>query len=236
MNTTRKYWLDTMLKIVSPVIEALSEDKLKKTMPIESQYEKEFYSNYAYLECFGRVVNGMAGWIGCKNLKGEEENLRKHYAELLRKCLNVALNPDSDDFMDFTPSPSLQPIVDAAMLAQGILRAPDELWHPLDDVTKKRLVESMKKTRAYLPHKNNWVLFSAMIECMIFYAGEQDWDRMRIDYAFDKLMDWFLRKYPQYTYFCYSSAFFTSLRMVVCMGIQISDCNLSYCSFCGCYC
>lgn len=191
MNTTRKYWLDTMLKIVSPVITALSEDKLKKTLIIESMYEESFYSHYAYLECFGRVINGISAWLGCKDLNGEEEELRKHYAELARRCIKNAVNPESNDFMDFTPSPSLQPIVDAAMLAQGILRAPDELWHPLDEVTKKRLIESLKKTRAFLPHKNNWVLFSAMIECMIFYSGEPDWDRVRIDYALDKLMEWY---------------------------------------------
>lgn len=63
MNTTRKYWLDTMLKIASPVIIALSEDKLKETMIIESVYSKEEYSQYAYLECFGRVAVGIAPWL-----------------------------------------------------------------------------------------------------------------------------------------------------------------------------
>ena len=39
MMNTRKYWLDTMLKIASPVIEALAEGRLAKDMPIDRAYE-----------------------------------------------------------------------------------------------------------------------------------------------------------------------------------------------------
>ena len=88
MNNTRKYWLDTMLKIADPVIVALSEDRLKKSMIIESVYSKDEYSQYAYLECFGRVVVGIAPWLSCKNLKGEEEKLRQHF--LLRLTDGIA--------------------------------------------------------------------------------------------------------------------------------------------------
>ncbi len=36
MTETRKYWLDSMLKIVTPLLKALSEDCLKEEMPVES--------------------------------------------------------------------------------------------------------------------------------------------------------------------------------------------------------
>ena len=109
----------------------------------------------------------------------------------MRKCIRVAVDPASDDYMDFTPYPNRQPIVDAAFLAQGILRAPNELWHPLDKTTKENLLNSMRQTRVQKPHKNNWLLFSAMIESFLHYAGAEDWDSMRIDYALDKHMEWY---------------------------------------------
>ena len=34
----RRYWLDTMLKIADPVLLALSQNKLKKTMLVECGY------------------------------------------------------------------------------------------------------------------------------------------------------------------------------------------------------
>lgn len=191
MNETRKYWLDTMLKIVTPVLEALSEDRLKQDMPIESVKLKEEYEKFVYLEVFGRVLVGISPWLGCKNLTGEEEELRSRFAELARKCITVAVNPDSHDCFNFAPRPNAQPIVDAAFLAQGILRAPYELWEPLDDITKKRLLDCMRKTRQVKPGKNNWLLFGAMIETLLYYAGTDDWDSMRIDYALTKHMDWY---------------------------------------------
>ena len=36
MNETRKYWLDTMLKICGPVIDALAERRLRRDMPVET--------------------------------------------------------------------------------------------------------------------------------------------------------------------------------------------------------
>ena len=190
MDQTRKYWLDTMLKISTPVLVALSEDRLKSDMPIEMNKPKEVFTQWVYLEALGRVIVGIAPWLACEELDGEEENLRTCYAELTRKCISVAVNPASKDYMDFTPSPSAQPIVDAAFLAEGILRAPHVLWEPLDEQTKKRLIAEMKKTRSQKPYKNNWLLFSAMIEAFLYFAGE-DFDKMRIDYALDKHMEWY---------------------------------------------
>ena len=189
MNTTRKYWLDTMLKIVTPVLDALSRDCLRKEMPIESKSPRDDRENYTYLEAFGRVVVGMAPWLGCKSLTGEEEELRQKYAALVRKCIEVGVDPNANDKLNF--SYGFQPIVDAAFLAQGILRAPDELWEPLSDVTKERLLNAMRETRTRKPGQNNWLLFSAMIECLLHYAGAPDWDPMRIDYALLKHAEWY---------------------------------------------
>ena len=190
MDQTRKYWLDTMLKISTPVLSALSEDRLKSDMPIEMKRPKEVFKQWVYLETLGRVIVGISPWLACREFDGEEETLRSRYAALAQKCISVAVNPESKDYMDFTPHPSAQPIVDAAFLAEGILRAPHVLWEPLDELTKKRLISEMKKTRSQKPYKNNWLLFSAMIEAFLYYVGE-DFDKMRVDYALDKHMEWY---------------------------------------------
>lgn len=192
MTVTRQYWLDTLLKIVTPVLDSLSRECLRSEMPVYGKQPREAYQNCTYLEAFGRAMVGVAPWIGCKELKGEEEQLRRKYAELVRRCLAVCVDESSSDSMNFVPTPSQkQPIVDAAFLAQAILRAPHELWEPLPKVTKERLIHSMRATRVCKPGFNNWLLFSAMIECFLRYAGAPDWDPMRIDFALKQHKQWY---------------------------------------------
>ena len=57
-----------------------------------------------------------------------------------------------------------QPLVDAAFLAQGLLRAPRALARSLDAPTKRNLIAALESTRAISPGFNNWLLFSAMVE------------------------------------------------------------------------
>lgn len=189
MNATREYWLNTMLKIVTPLLEALSQDQLRVKMPIESKSTREDRENYTYLEGFGRVLVGMAPWLGAKGLTGKEEELREKYAVLVRRCLDVCVDPNANYKMNF--SYGTQHIVDAAFLAEGILRAPDELWQPLSDITKERLLNAMRETRTRKPWQNNWLLFAAMIECLLHHAKASEWDPMRIDYALMKHDEWY---------------------------------------------
>ncbi len=190
MENIRKYWVEVMLKITAPVIEALSEERLKKDMIVESHFPREQYTQWVYLEALGRVATGIAPWLACTGLEGEEESLRKKYFDLMCKALTNAVNPDSPDYIDFAPFPNQQTIVDAAFLAQGLLRAP-ALYEALDEVTKKRLVLEMKKIRQKKSPKNNWLLFAATVEAFLHMAGEEDWQNMRIDYAIEKHMNYY---------------------------------------------
>jgi len=190
MNDTRRYWLDTMLRIAGPVLRALAEDKLRKTMPIESKSPREDRANYTYLEAFGRTLTGLAPWLELEGLAGEEAELQAEYRELVRRGMHHAVTPGCRDCMNF--SFGHQPIVDAAFLAHAILRAPKQLWHALDETDRENLVARMKETRTRLPYRCNWLLFSAMIECFLRMAGEKDWDRMRVDYAVRQHFDWYL--------------------------------------------
>jgi len=186
---TRARWLKTMISICSPVLFALSKDQLREQMPVESISPKEDREQYTYLEAFGRIVTGMAPWIGSTGSSPEEEMLRKEYAELIRKGISISVDPDKKDRMNY--SVGYQPIVDAAFLAQGILRAPHELWDPLDDQTKARLLDAMRSTKTRKPYQSNWLLFSAIIECLLHHAGTSDWDPMRIDLALLKHEEWY---------------------------------------------
>ena len=189
MNT-RRYWLQTMLKIADPVLRALAEDRLTDTLPIESKSPREDRANYTYLEAFGRTMVGMAPWLELEGLTGEEAALQAEYRALARCCMHNAVTPGTRDCMNFADGH--QPIVDAAFLAHAILRAPTQLWHALDAADQQNLVARMKETRTRKPFHCNWLLFSAMIECFLKFAGEADWDMMRIDYAVRQHFDWYL--------------------------------------------
>jgi hypothetical protein len=102
--------------------------------------------------------------------------------------MKMAVDPDSPDFMNFTQNQ--QPLVDAAFLSHAILRAPNVLWQQLDAVTQKQVIDAMKSSRVITPGYNNWILFSAMVESFLLFAGEQA-DKMRVDLATRKMLEWY---------------------------------------------
>jgi len=177
----RSYWLGTMLKIAEPVLVHLAEGRLAGSMPHEGPAGRKIY---APLEAFGRTLAGIAPWLE----SGSEEALRARFADLARAGLDMATNPASPDRMNFGTGD--QPIVDAAFLAQGILRAPTELLEKLPDRVRRQVAQALKETRTRKPCFNNWLLFSAMIEAALRRMGE-DWDRMRIDYALKQHEQWY---------------------------------------------
>ena len=160
MNETRRLWLNGLLKIARPVLDALSEGRLKELMPVRHHPDSHDRPEYTYLEAFGRTMTGLAPWLEHPCEDPEEESLRVRTAALSRRALRMAVDPASPDCMNFENG--YQPIVDAAFLAQAILRAPGELFRKLDAETAKMLIEKMKHTRSHKPYPNNWLLFSGI--------------------------------------------------------------------------
>ena len=189
MTQTRKIWLDAMLQIADPLLYALSEGKLVEKLPVKHHPDSHDRPEYTYLEGFGRTLMGLAPWLNTPAVDPEEEALRVKYAALCRKCIRMGVDPASPDCMNFETG--YQPIVDAAFLAQAILRAPGELYEKLDMETKRMLIAKMKHSRTRKPYFSNWLLFSAMIEVFLRYAGEEDWDQMRIDFAVKQHLQWY---------------------------------------------
>jgi len=185
----RAYLINELQKIADPVLLALSQNKLRKEMPVEAIAGQEAdRKNYTYLEAFGRLAAGMAPWLELGSNNTDEGKLREKYILLVRKCLHNATDPQSLDFMNFTKGS--QPVVDAAFLAQALLRAPKQLWEPLDTATKTNIINAFRSSRVITPFFNNWLLFSAEIEAFLIQATGHG-DIMRIDYAVNQLMQWY---------------------------------------------
>lgn len=179
-----------MLRIVTPVLECTAAGDLRTKMPVYAHPDMHDREEYTYLEALGRTVCGIAPWLSHPAEDAGEEKLRRKYADLTRRAIKMAVMPSSPDIMNF--SSGGQPIVDAAFFAEGIMRAPEELFVPLENDVKLELVSRMKETRTRKPYASNWLLFSAMIEVFLRYAGESDWDPMRVDYALRQHMQWYL--------------------------------------------
>jgi hypothetical protein len=168
--SARAYGLDTLQKLSAPVLENLAKRQLKKVMPVEARDAKA-RAKFTHLEAFGRLLAGIAPWLGATDLDAAETALQKQYVALAQACLDAATDPASPDFMNFTKG--AQPLVDTAFLAQGILRAPSVLWQPLDARVKKQVIAALKSSRATkTPTKNNWTMFAAMVEAALETMGE----------------------------------------------------------------
>jgi hypothetical protein len=186
---SRKYWVSVLTKIADPVLNSLSNETLRKNMPVECNPDNiDSRREVTHLEAFGRLLAGISPWLELGGNNTGEGVLRKKYIELTQKCLAVSVNPISPDYMNFTKGG--QPLVDAAFLSHGLIRGYSQLWKPLDEVTKKNLIDSLKSTRSIKPGYNNWLLFSAMIEAFMLKSGN-DWDPVRIDYAIKKHLEWY---------------------------------------------
>lgn len=186
----RKQWLAIVEQVSQPVLEAISRQKLRATMPVECvKGEEAARAQSTHLEAVGRLLCGLAPWLeAAPGSDPAEEALRTRYREWSRLAIRYGCDPKSPDALNF--GNNQQSVVDAAFLALAIVRAPNELWAKLDDTTKENLVRCMVETRKIQPGFNNWLLFSAIIEAMLCKYG-QPWDTMRIDYALHQHQQWY---------------------------------------------
>src|SRR6185503_13515070 len=186
-QTDRDIWVGHMRKLADPVLKNLNAGTLKTRMPVE-QAAGANRQTVTHLEAFGRLMAGLAPWIELATDGSAEGRLRAEYADLALRAIGRAVDPSSPDFMNFTRE--RQPLVDAAFLAQGLLRAPRALRDQLDPTTKRQLVSALESTRAIVPGYNNWLLFSATVEAGLRSLGAS-WDRLRVDYALRQHEQWY---------------------------------------------
>ena len=185
-NQRRKEWLESMLRIVSPVFDALEKEELHKTMPLDFHEER---SEYAPLEAFGRSMLGLAPWLEAEGLEEEEEKLQAVWRKKALRCLDAATDPESADFMNFTTGG--QPLVDTAFLCHTLVRAPKQLAGSLTERVRHHLAQALRSSRTIMAGSTNWLFFSAMVEAGLYLLGEKDYDKMRIAYALRSFEGWY---------------------------------------------
>jgi len=183
----REFWIGTMRRLADPVLTNLANGALKARMPVEQAAGTDRRS-VTHLEALGRLMAGMAPWLELPPDASVESRARSEYGELARRAIARAVDPSSPDAMNFTRD--RQPLVDAAFLAQGLLRAPRVLRDDLDATTKRQLIAALESTRAIVPGFNNWLLFSATVEAGLKSLGAA-WDRVRVDYALRQHEQWY---------------------------------------------
>ena len=171
----RAVWVEKMVQIADPVLTNLSQNTLKQNMPYESKDPSR--QKFSYLEAVGRLICGISPWLELGPDDTPEGKLRAKYIDLTVKGLKNGVNPNSPDYLEF--GEPYQPLVDAAFLAQGLLRASKQLWGNLDDEGKAWMITELKRSRNIKAWENNWLLFASMVEAALLeFTGECDMERL----------------------------------------------------------
>lgn len=188
-NEDRAYWCKLAYKMAYPVLSNMANGNLQKNMLLEvSPNWDQRDKRVAYMETFGRLMAGIAPWLTLKDDDTEEGKMRMELRALALKSYANAVNPDSPDYLLWRGEG--QALVDAAYIAESFLRAYDQLWMPLDDITKKRYIEEFRQLRRIDPPYTNWLLFSSTIESFLAKAGA-DFDLYRVNSAIRKMEEWY---------------------------------------------
>ncbi len=183
---TRKEWLSVLTQIVGPVLDALANGKLKETMPLSFHGQR---AEFAPLEAFGRSMLGLAPWLEADiGEDSEEYGEQKAYREKALRCIAMATDPQSPDFMNFCKGG--QPLVDTAFLAHALVRAPHKIVDALDEKVRHNLADALRSSRQIVPCNSNWIFFTAMVEAGLHVLGEPC-DMTRVLYALRTFQGWY---------------------------------------------
>jgi len=165
----RALWVDTLTRIARPVLTNLAAGTLQKNWTVEySPTWDNRNAKVAYLEAFGRLTMGLAPWLALGADATAEGRTREAIAAEVRAGIAHAVDPSSPDYMLWHDTS--QTLVDAAYLAQALLRAPAVLWDPLDATTKAHVIAECRGLRRVTPFDSNWLLFAGMTESFLDWA------------------------------------------------------------------
>ena len=165
---------------------AASTGRLKLDMPLEGTGARK--AEHGHLEAFARFLVGAAPALELHTTMPEDARIAAWISDA-RSAIDQITRPGAPSRLNFNQG--TQPLVDAAFLAQALMRAPKALWHGLAQEVQGHVIECLRSTREIRPHFNNWLLFSAVIESFFCVIGEP-WDRMRVDYALRQHQQWYV--------------------------------------------
>ena len=189
-QSDREYWCSLAYKMAQPVLENMAKGELQKNM--QTEFSPSFDNRnkkVLYMECFGRLMAGVAPWLTLPDDETAEGKQRKQLREWALASYKNAVDPENPDYLCWGIGG--QNLVDAAYIAESFLRAYDILWKPLDDVTKQRYLKEFAKLRHIDPPYTNWLLFSSTIESFMAKAGG-DYDQYRVNSACRKMEEWYV--------------------------------------------
>ena len=141
------------------------------------------------MECFGRLMSGLAPWLSLPDDETQEGKQRKQLREWALQSYAHSVDPKSPDYLLWHSEG--QPLVDSAFFSNALIRAPKQLWEPQDKVTKERIISELKQLRRVKPPYSNWLLFAAMNEAFFKSVGES-YDQMRVDLSIRKMNEWYV--------------------------------------------
>ena len=190
VKSDRELWAGSLYQMAAPVLSNMSEGKLQENMLVElSPTWDGRDKRVTYMECFGRLMAGLAPWLSLPDDDTAEGIQRKQLREWALKSYAQSVDPESKDYLLWRKEG--QPLVDAAYIAESFLRGYDALWVPLDDLTKQRYIAEFQQLRRVDPPYTNWLLFSSTVECFLKKAGAQT-DYYRITSALRKVDEWYV--------------------------------------------
>lgn len=190
----REQWISQLYKIVNPVLKGFCEGTIQRDFPACFRPERK---EFALLELLARTLCGISSWLELGEDHTSEGNLRGTVAQMGRIAIERLTRPGDICYGNFTDRhPSLtrpvsaQPLVDAAFLAQALLRAKTALWEPLSLSVKEQVITAMKQAAKIRSFRSNWLLFSAMIQAFLLETTGQC-DMMHVDYALSQMDQWY---------------------------------------------
>ena len=186
----RAYMADLLQRMAEPVLSAMSQGELVKKFELEvSPTWDGRDKRVSYLECFGRLIAGAAPWLALADDGSPEGKTRKRLQQMALQSFVHSVDPKSPDRL-LWEGPG-QVLVDSAYYTNAMMRAPKELWEPLDAATKRRIIDHIKALRRIEPPYINWLLFAAMNEAWLMSIGEA-YDPMRMNVAIRKVNEWYV--------------------------------------------
>ena len=194
-KSDREVWVDIMYQMAEPVLKNMAEGKLQQMMTVEngglelSPTWDNRDKKVSYMECFARLMAGLAPWLSLPDDNTAEGAKRKQLREWALKAYANAVDPESPDYLGWASGG--QTLVDAAYLVESLYRGYDALWVPLDTLTKQRYIKEIQGLRRYDPPYTNWVLFVGMEEAFLMYVGAS-YDAYRIKMAASKAEEWYI--------------------------------------------
>lgn len=189
-KTDRQVWTDIAWRMSEPVLRLMSQGHLQDSMALElSPTWDGRDKRVSYMECFGRLMAGIAPWLSLPDDDTAEGRQRRQLRQWALVSYKNAVDPQSHDCLLW--SENFQTLVDAAYLAESFLRGYDSLWMPLDKTTKERYIKNFTALRRINPLYTNWLLFTATIETFLQKADGSG-DTYRLSSTLRKINEWYV--------------------------------------------